>query len=131
MPRWEKKLNGDIIRGIKKTPAPKRSHTHDRVKIEFIAWAKETNHPEAWRGLMRSLSGLQQKVIFLIFQHGQNSVKAIARFGFETEQTTSSVLFKLSKLGVVVSVKRGRESLYSISESGLVDFLSSGSQKVK
>lgn len=108
-----------------------RKHTHNSVKIRLIALAKETNHSEFWRGLMKSLSGLQQKVVFLIYQHGQNSVKAIARFGFETEQTTSSVLFKLSKLGLVVSKKSGRESLYSIAEPGLEEFLRSGSQRVK
>ena len=131
MPRWETNSRGITIHGIKKTPPQKRSHTHDRVKTEFLDWAKETNHPEAWRGFMKSLSGLQQKVIFLIFQHGQNLVKAIARFGFETEQTTSSVLFKLSKLGVVASQKRGRESLYFIVEPGLEEFLHSGSKRVK
>jgi DNA-binding transcriptional ArsR family regulator len=112
-----------------KTKLSVRKHSQDYMKLEFLAWARETNHPEAWRGFMRSLSRLQQKIIFLIFQHGQHPVKSISKFGFEDERTVSSALFKLSKLGVVTSQKQGRESLYSIAEPGIEELIRSGSRE--
>jgi hypothetical protein len=53
MPRWERNSRGISIRGIKKTSVPQRSHTQDRVKLEFLNWARESNRPEEWRGFMQ------------------------------------------------------------------------------
>ena len=129
MANWGRNRSGVIIHDTNKAPvAEKQTHTQDYMKLEFLIWARETNHPEAWRGFMGALSRLQQKVIFLIFQHGSHPVKQIAKYGFEDERTVSSVLFKLSKLGVVTSQKQGRQSIYSIAEPGLEELIRSGSR---
>ena len=105
-----------------------RSFYHNSSKTEILALAEATDHPEYWRGFMQMLTPLQQKIIMVIYEREPLSVSAISRYGFVDQQTTSSILCNMKKLGVVRSIgnkKDRRVSDYSL-HTGLKNFLLSG-----
>ena len=107
-----------------------RSFYQNSSKLEVIALAKSTDHPESWRKLMQMLTPLQAKIVMVIYEREPLSVSAISRYSFTNEQTVSSVLFNMKKWGIVSSTKGQdlRFSNYSL-YPGLKKFLLLGERK--
>ncbi len=86
---------------------------------------------------MRSLSRLERKIITIVADRQPITVKGIAKRGFVSEQTTSSILSQLRKASLVSSEKGGdrRESYYSLIDTPLAEMLRLrhrvGAQKVQ
>ncbi len=85
-------------------------------KLEAIEQARTIQTPESWKGVMRSLSRLQAKVILIVSDYQPIAVNKIAQRAFVSQQSVATILDQLKALELVVSQKGKdkRESYYSL-----------------
>lgn len=77
------------------------------------------------REVIRQLSSCQQKVLLAVVDLNLPNVKEVSKHCFISHQTASAILFALKQKNIVISEKRGRESLWQVSSPLIATYFES------